>query len=163
MVECSHFGFAEILLGYPTFIVPDPTDLISLVVLPFSWNLWRSMDQKRSMSLKPVQVFAFGLAVLGVMGTSPCVPPPEVQRIVVFEEVLYVNFEGYDPSYFSSIDYGRSWQKADNLTENIIEELQQPRPLPLQVCVPNNTEICYRITGAPYLEVSKRWWKNLES
>ncbi len=154
---------AEVFLGHPTFYVLDPTDLISLVVLPFAWNLWRRMEEeRRSVSIKPLQVFAFGLAVVGTMASQPCPPELKVQRVVNFENTLYVYFEQFDPPFFSSMDYGNSWQRVDEMPLFVSEELQTSRTFPIQECVTNNPQTCYRITGDTYIEVSQdggKTWK----
>jgi len=82
---------AEILLGHPTFIVLDPSDLFSLIVLPFSWTLWRRMEHERQNHFfKPIQIFVYGMAILGVIASQPCPPELKVQRVVAFEDVLYM-------------------------------------------------------------------------
>ncbi len=106
---------AEVFLGHPTFYVLDPTDLISLVVLPFAWNLWQRMEEeRRAVSLKPAQIFAFGLAVVGTMASSPCPPELKVQKIVAFEDRLYLQSLADREIYlFSSLNDLSDWQKTD--------------------------------------------------
>lgn len=146
---------AEIILGHPTFIVLDPSDLVALIVLPFSWHLWRKVEQDAQRKpWKTVQVFAFGMAVLGTMATSPCMDVPEVQRVDALEDIIYVYFGHYDPPYLSSRDEGRSWQVMDEVPPDVITHFQQPKSFPIQECVPSNPQICYRTTGDTNIQIS---------
>ncbi|HNB54461.1 MAG TPA: hypothetical protein PK530_21120, partial [Anaerolineales bacterium] len=150
---------AEVFLGHPTFYMLDPTDLISLVVLPFAWNLWRRMEEeRRSVSLKPAQIFAFGLAVVGMMASSPCVGVPEIQRVIAFENNLYVQYKpDYQDAYvLSSSDDAKSWQYVEEqIPPSILTTFQEAKPFPILECVATNPQICYRITGNKFIETSQ--------
>ncbi len=157
--------FAELLLGHPTFIVLDPTDLISLIVIPFSWALWRRMEQEKNViSWKTIQVFAFGLALLSAVASISCPPELTVQRVVAFENTFYVHLEHFDPAFFSSSDYGKSWQRIDEVPPFVTESIQQTKPFPIQECVPGKSQLCYRITGDTKIEFSNNGgetWKTV--
>lgn len=150
---------AEVFLGHPTFYVLDPTDLLSLVVLPFAWNLWRRMEEeRRAVSLKPAQIFAFGLAVVGTMASSPCMGVPEIQRVIAFENRLYVQYkpEYQDAYVLSSSEDAKVWQYVEEqIPPPILTAFQETKPFPILVCVANNPQICYRITGNKFIETSQ--------
>ena len=150
---------AEVFLGHPTFYVLDPTDLISLVVLPFAWNLWRKMEgERRSVSLRPLQVFGFGLGALGTMATSPCVGVPEIQRVIAFENNLYVQYKpDYQDAYvLSSSDDAKSWQYTEEqVPPPILTAFQETKPFPILECVTTNPQVCYRITGNTFIETTQ--------
>lgn len=154
-------AFASWLVGGPTQIVLDPTDLIALVVLAPAWRLWSHLEQMPS--ARPPGKLAYaalGLAALASIATSPCMPPSKVVRVVAFEGGLYagLNFEEYSGQaslYARSEDDGQNWEQVDEAPEEVAAQLKESATLPMVVCDPADAQHCYRVNGDERVEESK--------
>jgi hypothetical protein len=150
------------LLGWPVQIARDPTDLLALTVLWPAWRLWIHLE--RTPSQKPpgkVAYLALGLASLATMATPPCAPQARVVRLGVLEQSVYASLDykhsGGGPSEIARSDNGgRRWTVPDpaDVPAEVARQLEQPAPLPVTVCDPENPQTCYRITGAEQVEGS---------
>jgi hypothetical protein len=137
--------------GRPVQIVCDPTDILALVVLWPAWRLWD--DQNRRPFPKSPGVPSFlvlGLASLATIATS-WVSPAIVTSLALDGEVVYaalgnLNY-GFRNGYAMSTDWGRSWFYAQDIPDDITEQLSQPVQLHRSICVPEDPGICYLISG----------------
>jgi hypothetical protein len=145
-------GKALTALVGPVQIVKDPSDLMALVVLWPAWLLWKRLEKSGTPSnIDRLHFLPLGLAALATAATS-CPPLPDVYRLVVDNDVVYANV-GYES--VTSID-GVNWEETwgQEIPANVLEELQQQVQLPLTLCLPEDQNICYRITGQEQVEES---------
>jgi hypothetical protein len=126
---------------------------MALVVLWPSWQLWKRMERSKS-SNRPSKLYylPLGLAALATAATS-CPPIPNITRMVVENNTIYARstWEGYFTS-MNGMDWQYIWE--DELSPSILNELQQEVSLPLTLCLPEDQNICYRITGEQQVEES---------
>jgi hypothetical protein len=157
-------AFASWLVGGPTQIVLDPTDLIALPIICAAWKLWVRLEQTSpQISLGISAYVSLGIAAFATMATAPCMPPMTVQKSaivnnVVYLEVFYAHSNGPDLSAESWVmtydPQHQSWNRLPTIPPSVEQALQEPVNLPHQVCDPDAPKMCYRITGQPKVEVS---------
>jgi hypothetical protein len=126
---------------------------MALVVLWPSWQLWKRMERPRSpYQLSRLHILPLGLAAFATAATS-CPPIPNITRLVVENNTIYARstWEGYFTST-NGLDWQYIWE--DELSPSILNELQQEVSLPLTLCLPEDQNICYRITGEEQVEES---------
>ncbi len=156
------------LLGYPTRIVLDPTDLIALVVLWPAWRLWQQQTQQPPLSFRATR-FSYamlGVAALATVATSPPMDRP-ISSIAVGEDgTIYAASATGDvehPPYiiYESKDGGYSWEyKVNeywgslNMSPIVAEDLAVGDELPSVQCLSPTSPRCYRITGIMQVEQS---------
>lgn len=104
-------------------------------------------------------------------------PYLSANRIVIVDNVPYINMSentSWGPGccmlienhYFFSQDDGKTWEITSSAPVEMPEPIEDPTTINLQICVPNNENICYRISGKEEVEISlnsgKTWrvdWK----
>jgi hypothetical protein len=144
------------LLGYPTAYLLDPTDLIALIVLYGSWYLWLHPPKIQFRNLRMV---AFALAAFSVIATSPQLPPPVFNRLIVVDGVLYI--VGYqsgfpnDPIVAKSTVGGLVWDQVSPQDMKGLPYAFEPPTIPHQICLPEDPFHCFRITGSETIEMSE--------
>jgi hypothetical protein len=134
-----------------------------LIVLYGSWHLWVHPPKIQFQHLRWA---ALVVGAYSVIATSPEIPPPVFNRLVVGDGVLYVaeyRPESPDnPLVASSSDGGLTWEQV------YLPELQdlpysfQPPSLPIQVCLPDDPSRCFGIPGTETIETSEdggRTWQ----
>ncbi len=161
-------AFTSWLVGGPTRIVLDPTDLIALPIIWAAWQLWVRLEQTSSQtSLGISACVSLGIAAFATMATAPCAPSMTAQKSVivnnvvyveVFHEVFYADSDGPDLSAESWVmaydPQHQNWNSLPTIPPSVEQALQEPVNLPHQVCNPDAPKTCYRITGQPKVEVS---------
>ena len=153
-------SLASRILGYPTQIALDPTDLIALTILWPSWHLWKHIDNQKALPPR-FAYLALGFASLATMATQPCLPQTRILRVVAVEQKFYA-IENYDfavdsgPARIQVSDTGKDWtaMEESEISEVIRAKLSEPSEYPKTICTQDQPEICYR-TGQPdRLEIS---------
>ncbi|MCP4428256.1 MAG: hypothetical protein GY803_27520, partial [Chloroflexi bacterium] len=138
-------------------IVLDPTDLVALVVLWPAWRLWGQVARQPHGKIpRAVAALALGAAAWATMATS-CAAPPGIQRVLAFENRIYIQPAHMNVAFVSE-DEARIWQNANPLPPEVAEAFQQPVHFPLERCVPENPNTCYRIEGKSKIDF--RWMAN---
>ena len=56
--------------------------------------------------------------------------------------------------YFASLDEGRSWQEAPEPSGDPLPAIYAPVSSLIEVCVPQEAQVCYRMRGEPAIEIS---------
>ena len=132
------------LLGVPVQIVLDPTDLIALVVLYPAWRLWNRAEQVRPTRLGWI---ALGVASVATLATTPLPPPPAVTNLLYDDGKVYAN----SSPFALSEDGGKTWAAV-----KIAPPFEgQWRKMPLIICEPFISQLCYRIAGNEQVEQSE--------
>jgi len=153
-----------VLLG-PVQIVRDPSDLLAVVVLWPAWLLWKRVELSNTSNR--MSRFYFLPLVLAAFATAAtqCIQIPNIVRLVVDNNNIYA-LSPWE-KYFTSKD-GLNWERIwdDELSPNVVEQLQQDVQLPLTLCLPEDRQVCYKIAGNEQVEESldggKTWdvaWK----
>ncbi len=161
------------LLGYPTLIVLDPTDMIALVMLWPAWKLWvRTESGTMRRQQKMIMALAFGVAIWGAMASQPCPETPTVWRVASSNGNFYIHYgRGYDSipndtdqfaELYESTDFGKTWKPAGILPETVSDDFLTKNTLPVIVCSSDNPLQCYRITGNYSVEFSDDGAENWE-
>ncbi len=144
--------FLSHLLSQATQIVCDPTDLLALVMLAPAWNLRTMTGNRVDARRYKFSYLTLCLASIATLATSPPAPPPEVRHLVVHENTIYTD-TSYDDQVFYSSDGGQTWIKVDfALPQQIISDLGQFPKLPMTLCLPDDSAICYRTGQEAILE-----------
>jgi hypothetical protein len=148
----NHFTahVASKLLGFPTKISLDPTDLISLLTLIPAWVMWEQVNFQ-----KPTRI-GYAMLLLGSLAAIASSPPyfgiTKVTNLEYYKNgIVYAadravtNNENYYP-VAKSVDGGITWETAPEI--NNIEE----KGLPIKHCSHLNPEICYQLTTSGKLQ-----------
>jgi hypothetical protein len=154
-------ALASRILGYPTQITLDPSDLIALTVLWPSWQLWKHIDNQKVLTSR-FTYLALGFASLATMATQPCLPQVRILKVVVMEQKFYTKgfYEYTTDSFMDQIQVsktGKDWTAIEEseVPETVRAKLAEPANYPETICVPDQPNICYR-TGKPdQLEMSE--------
>jgi hypothetical protein len=159
-------GLLAVVLRVPLRVTRDATDLAALAALVPSYLLWRSLNQHDEPSPRR-SILALGLASLAALATSPCMPFPEVSRVLRSDEGLYAvtqggqyteatGFVAQGTAAYLSIDQGLTWtnQPLAEVAPSVQAALQAEVELPKVACVPGREQVCYRISGEESVEVS---------
>ena len=142
------------LLGGPTRIALDPTDLVALVMLWPAWQLWvraERLDSRRSSWV------ALAMASVATMATQPCMPLHTVERVAVVDgrPVLGLSlWEGGPRSVAYMMEGLLAWATDEDPPPDVLEEINRTVELPLTVCDPSDSPVCYRIDGRAQIERS---------
>jgi len=140
-------GLVTAATGIPSQIILDPTDLIALPILGYSWMLWNK--QRKSVSTRRAWLM-FGIAWLAAMATS-FAPDTVVTQLVVQDNLI---FAGTTYSTYVSDDEGLSWTELADVPLKVAESLENPPQLPKVVCDPYIETKCYRVSGDEVVERS---------
>ncbi|MBI3737974.1 MAG: hypothetical protein HY258_02890 [Chloroflexi bacterium] len=139
------------LVGHPTQFTLDWTDSFALLVLWPSWSLWSRSTNTRLHGIAYISLVAGALACLA---TSP-VPPPTVITSLKYEKGdVYAVDKVSSHAVFKSLDGGATWEYCPPDCGDIWNSVSV-REMPIQVCDPEETSSCYRITGSDSIEMSK--------
>jgi hypothetical protein len=141
------------LLGIPARIVLDPTDLIALSILWPARQVWIGAGRAPSAWVKWVGV---GMAALATMASS-CPPIEYVQRVFVVDGMLYTGMSygsGSGRSVAQRAGNTQAWTRIDDPPAELAERANQTVGLPLTVCDPSDSRVCYRISGDEQVERS---------
>jgi hypothetical protein len=148
-------GLASWLLGFPVRLTLDPTDLIGLLSLIPAWWLWSQLE-KRSYTQPPRKTayLVISLAGIACLATAPARYVPVINHLVVEGQRIYAFYTfGYsEPSSdygYLSLDNGKTWTSVQDIPPEIKLKFQEPLTLPKQVCLPENSQKCYRIGVKP--------------
>jgi hypothetical protein len=121
------------------------------------------------MQLRPrhLLILILCLVVTGLLSSCDpmALPYLAVNRIVVNNETPYllvsektsygIGMRSQIPDrYFVSPDYGATWQEISSPPIEMPPPVEQPELVQLTECVPNNSNICYRISGKEKVEIS---------
>ena len=88
-----------------------------------------------------------------------------VDQVVIGDETPYIHASEYqswgpgccflnESHYFTSQDYGKTWEEVAKPSTAVLPVIEQPGEAQVTKCVPNNQEICYRLIGKDYIEIS---------
>ncbi|RME45255.1 MAG: hypothetical protein D6791_11220, partial [Chloroflexi bacterium] len=145
-------------------ILPDPTDLLALVVLWPAWRLWRA-QAGRTHRGTPVRAGLVALMLAGLAGIATSPPVQELAvRFVVAENELYLltkSGSAYElPErgvwrLYRTPDNGRTWTPVDPIPPSIAGELDRPLQPEVVVEQPGNPQVQYRIRGEERVEYSE--------
>jgi hypothetical protein len=142
-------GLASMLLGFPTKLVIDPTDLIALLAMFPAWVIW-----SQPVSFKPTSAAYIALLFgsLAVLATSPKYPTVyKVTNLEYYQDgIIYAaDTDDWGERYYpvaESVDGGATWQESQEV-ENIEE-----KGLPIKNCGRLNPAICYQVTKSGRLQ-----------
>lgn len=147
-----------IIIGHPTFIALDPSDIIALSVL---WPAWKLSETLSKSAHSPIpRKFSWVFLILAswaTMATTPCGSPPKVMNVAADRQGIYA-YLTYDDSrnwFFRSEDGGATWDEIKDPSSEIEKLLLEPVTYPQTVCAPNNSLLCYRTEVLENLEISK--------
>lgn len=140
-------GLVTAVTGIPSQILLDPTDLIALPILAYSWMLWNK--KRKSISNRRAWLM-FGIAWLAAMATS-IEPDTVVTQLVVHDHLI---FAGTTYSTYVSDDMGLSWTELSDVPLDVGERLSNAPQLPKIVCDPYIETKCYRVSGDEVVEYS---------
>ena len=128
------------LLGGQVNIIPDPTDLMALVMLLPAWILWHAAPERR---FNPrLGYTALVIGSLASLATSPCPPPTLITRLVQTNGLIYAWGGG---QIYQSADGGLTWTEGEAVPAEQQKILQSIAELPAVVCESGNPQQCYRI------------------
>lgn len=130
-------------LGFPVRLLLDPSDLIALLVLPFTWMVWKSAETS-TLLLRRAWV-AIPIAALLLMADAAA-PDLGVQCVAVVGDSLRVEVP-YRSSYESK-DGGRTWQPYT-------EWEKYTCPSERAVMLDENNPVQYRWTAGEKIERSQ--------
>jgi hypothetical protein len=147
------------LLGLPTQIILDPTDLFALPMIALAGRLWVTLERTAPAPKLGWEAYlVLGTAALATMATS-CPPPLRAQRLTVWDNGFYAGYglnwiiaQNSDAFIAVSQDEGRSWRRVDDPPAVVVEALASEIQLPVVVCSLVNDQLCYRITGREEIE-----------
>lgn len=141
----------SLTFSMPVPIALDPTDLWALGVLPLSWWFW--IHQRKHRSIPPPSRkhwIVLALASVTTLATQPCIPIPEIARIVTSNSSFYsIRDIFYEDAAQAVVSQdGHTWQttRFDNLPLELQSDLHES-PLSESIqCNPVNPDRCYRIS-----------------
>lgn len=145
--------FLSRLLWQPAQIICDPTDLIALVMLLPAWKLRTIYKKQPSAKNSKLAYLALCAGSIAAMATGDYnVPHFYIRNLTIYENTIYAYTGSDSGSYtnpnkliFYSLDNGKTWSKADfDIPSPVIDDLAKPRNLPVTVCLPKQSNICYR-------------------
>jgi hypothetical protein len=139
----------EMILGTPSTIALDPSDLLATGSLIPAWWLWKSI---RPVQPKWSSLLILIVASLATMATS-CMPIGEITKLAVFDGVLYALDERYEQVYMSK-DTGRTWAAIDAPPQQALMDFEQDRNFPVVECYRADPNICYQVSGDEIIERS---------
>jgi hypothetical protein len=150
--------FAGWLVNAQAQIVMDVTDLIALLMILLAWRLWTDEEQKPV--LNPLGWRAGLVMIIGALATlaTSYIPEPFVGRLSVINNKVYAVYDDEitrahaETIVVVSSDAGRSWQKFDEPTAEIVDALTLPVQLPMVVCSSADALNCYRIISLQEIE-----------
>jgi hypothetical protein len=129
----------------------DPTDLIALSILWPAWRLWLHVERPLP-SKFPERLAHTSLIVAAIASiASICAPYPTVERLVVDGHIVYTQSIS---NYHSTSEDGMTWEQYPNtqLPDYIQQAFQEEVQLPLILCMPDDQQSCYRISGEEIVE-----------
>jgi hypothetical protein len=138
-------SFWSQLISAPVQIIPDPTDLIALIVLIPAWKLWQRPPRPTRHPHPLIGWTALCLASLASLATS-CENIPLINRLVIVDDALYALGDTFHDSVARYDPTIEGWIKVDEPSPLLLEQLTTP-PLPVTACVPDQPQLCYQITG----------------
>lgn len=141
------------LLGYPTVIVMDVTDLAALVMLIPAWRLWLRIeraDSRPAASPKFSRVAVYFTALFAVLATSPPPMPEEcgifsVRDLAVRENVVYAGLRDYPEETYllaQSSDGGITWECVPDPPPEVQAAMGEAIA---SICSARSPSTCYRI------------------
>lgn len=137
----------SMIVGAPTMLLLDPSDLMALAVLVPAWKLWTQNQQRKPTFLGYVSL---GIGLIGSLATSPALPPFDNVTALAYEDgVLYA--AQLDQEYVArSRDMGVTWESSYSRPDWEIHaaSILRERELPAEACDPVSPEVCYRIEGS---------------
>ncbi|MBN1121247.1 MAG: hypothetical protein JXJ17_09215 [Anaerolineae bacterium] len=139
------------MLGWPSGLRRDPTDLLTLPALGLTWWLWTKTRTRRGRTISPV-VLAFAL-----FATTANVPYYDEGIVCVFvDEDQTFNVVSLWGGSWTTHDGGLTWRQSDS-HEQIDEECSYDTPLSERLTVedPSNPSIRYRVTDENIVERSE--------
>ncbi len=150
-------SFLSHLFGVPIYIASDPTDLVALLALWPSRQLWNSVARARDRRLGAGSILAVGFAALAAVATSPCLEPLTVTHLIQGDSRIYAVLSDYGRvEILGSTDYGESWDFVDpeQVPASVSGLSESPVSLPKIECVPRLQNVCYRVAGHEQVETS---------
>jgi hypothetical protein len=167
LVNHTTVALARALLGRPTQIILDPTDLIALIILWPAWKLWMRVERTNQIQIpKRVSYLVISAASLAVLATSACPSPPSVRAIYQDDEKIYATVyprtdyshessQGLNYTPYYSHNAGLTWHALpdeDSIAEQLPDLAMRERYV--VACVPSDLNTCYQIKSLPMVEIS---------
>lgn len=143
--------FSSLLVGSPTHIIMDWTDIIGLTAMFPAWKLWNRDQQWKANDFAYI---ALSIGTLAAIATSPQYPTIySVTNLEYYKDrIVYAadreNYGEMYPQTATSNDGGMTWEESD------IETVEM-KSLPIIHCSHLMPEICFRVTRSGKLEESK--------
>jgi hypothetical protein len=147
-------SFWSQLIGAPVQIIPDPTDLIALVVLIPAWKLWQRPPRPSRYTTHPLIGWAtLGLASLASLASS-CEVIPIINRLAIIDNVLYTS-DGVQVAQYDEVS--GEWHEVIEPSP-VFTGQQTPEPLlPATACAPTPSHLCDPAAGNENDNLPPEW------
>ena len=124
-------------------------------------------DILKKTNRKTSELIIFQLFVLLVIFSCyPAISPYlSIDQIIIDKDLIYLiatNEESWDHTcndpacfhYLVSTNYGNEWLSVSDNDFGLEDEIELEKNLTVVECVPGNSQVCYRIDGNEYVEIS---------
>lgn len=118
------------------------------------------MCLKSRQQLKIFLLVFLSIFILSCMPT--CLSYLSVNRILIVDEIPYLhtiveteeNCYSRESHYFVSNNNGKNWKEISSPPAEMPPLIEDPKDVHLMVCVPDQLDFCYRISGTDQVEIS---------